>query len=136
MAQLTFWKVFGANAVCSHCSHRQPLRACSGCIRRGWRHADAADGQKKADVMEHPRVFHHVGLLVNEPPSNGQAALYVVIRRPAIASAAPCPQLPSTPLTAILYSAGPRTQAGYRCGSAFVIILACSPSLLDGKHEF
>jgi len=25
---------------------------------------------KKADVAEHPEVFDHVGLLVNEPPSN------------------------------------------------------------------
>jgi hypothetical protein len=24
---------------------------------------------KKADVAEHPEVFHHVGLLVNEPSS-------------------------------------------------------------------
>jgi hypothetical protein len=24
--------------------------------------------QKKADVAEHPEVFHHVGLLANEPP--------------------------------------------------------------------
>jgi len=24
--------------------------------------------QKKADVVEHPEVFDHVGLLVNEPP--------------------------------------------------------------------
>jgi hypothetical protein len=23
---------------------------------------------KKADVAEHPKVFHHVGLLINEPP--------------------------------------------------------------------
>ena len=23
---------------------------------------------EKADVVEHPEVFHHVGLLVNEPP--------------------------------------------------------------------
>ncbi len=23
---------------------------------------------KKADVVEHPKVFDHVGLLVNEPP--------------------------------------------------------------------
>ena len=28
---------------------------------------------KKADVMEHPEAFDHVGLLVNEPP--GQAGL-------------------------------------------------------------
>ena len=28
---------------------------------------------KKADVAEHPEVFDHVGLLVNEPP--GQAGL-------------------------------------------------------------
>jgi hypothetical protein len=26
--------------------------------------------RKKADVAEHPEVFHHVGLLVNEPSSN------------------------------------------------------------------
>jgi hypothetical protein len=25
------------------------------------------NGNKKADVAEHPEVFHHVGLLVNEP---------------------------------------------------------------------
>jgi hypothetical protein len=25
--------------------------------------------QKKADVVEHPQVFDHVGLLINEPPS-------------------------------------------------------------------
>jgi len=24
--------------------------------------------QKKADVVEHPKVFHHVGLPTNEPP--------------------------------------------------------------------
>jgi hypothetical protein len=23
---------------------------------------------KKADEAEHPKVFHHVGLLINEPP--------------------------------------------------------------------
>jgi hypothetical protein len=26
---------------------------------------------KKADVAEHPQVFDHVGLLVNEPSSDG-----------------------------------------------------------------
>jgi hypothetical protein len=25
-------------------------------------------GTKKADVFEHPEVFDHVGLLINEPP--------------------------------------------------------------------
>jgi hypothetical protein len=25
---------------------------------------------KKADVAEHPKVFHHVGLLMNELPDN------------------------------------------------------------------
>ncbi len=25
--------------------------------------------KQKTDVAEHPKVFHHVGLLVNEPPS-------------------------------------------------------------------
>jgi len=28
---------------------------------------------KKADVVEHPEVFHHVGLLINKPP--GMAGL-------------------------------------------------------------
>ena len=28
----------------------------------------AAPETKKADVMEHPKAFDHVGLLVNEPP--------------------------------------------------------------------
>jgi hypothetical protein len=41
---------------------------------------------KKADVEEHPQVFHHVGLLFNKPPdlspnSTGRVALYLVIRR-------------------------------------------------------
>ena len=35
---------------------------------------------KKADVAEHPKVFDHVGLLINEPPGKGRAAPYLVIR--------------------------------------------------------
>jgi hypothetical protein len=31
---------------------------------------------KKADVAEHPKVFHHVGLLVIEPP--GRAGLLLI----------------------------------------------------------
>jgi hypothetical protein len=31
-------------------------------------------------VAEHPEVFRHVGLLVNEPPGTGRIALYLVIR--------------------------------------------------------
>jgi hypothetical protein len=27
---------------------------------------------KKADVIEHPKVFDHVGLLVNEPPGSAE----------------------------------------------------------------
>ena len=27
---------------------------------------------KKADVAEHPQVFDHVGLLVNEPPGTAE----------------------------------------------------------------
>lgn len=29
----------------------------------------AIKAQKKADVVEHPKVLHHVGLLFNEPPA-------------------------------------------------------------------
>jgi len=36
--------------------------------------------RKKADVAEHPEVFDHVGLLVNEPPGTGRVALHLVIR--------------------------------------------------------
>jgi hypothetical protein len=28
--------------------------------------------QKKADVVEHPKVFHHAGLLVNQPPGTAE----------------------------------------------------------------
>jgi hypothetical protein len=35
---------------------------------------------QKADVTEHPEVFHHIGLLVNEPPGTDRGALYLVIR--------------------------------------------------------
>jgi hypothetical protein len=37
--------------------------------------------QKKADVVEYPQVFDHVGLLVNGPPGVGRDALHLVIRR-------------------------------------------------------
>ena len=37
------------------------------------RPSGATASEKKADVVEHPQVLHHVGLLVNEPP--GQAGL-------------------------------------------------------------
>jgi len=33
-------------------------------------------GEKKADVVEHPEAFHHVGLLVNGPP--GMAGLPLI----------------------------------------------------------
>jgi hypothetical protein len=32
-------------------------------------------------VIERQKAFHHVGLLFNEPPGMGRAALYLVIRR-------------------------------------------------------
>jgi hypothetical protein len=28
--------------------------------------------KKKADVTEHPQVFDHVGLLINEPPGTAE----------------------------------------------------------------
>jgi len=34
------------------------------------------DKQKKADAVEHPKAFDHVGLLVNEPP--GRAGLLFI----------------------------------------------------------
>jgi hypothetical protein len=42
---------------------RIPLAGASGfCLRK------AARAKKKTDVVGHPEVFDHVGLLVNEPP--------------------------------------------------------------------
>src|ERR1017187_169630 len=43
----------------------------------------SAEGTKKADVAEHPEVFDHVGLLVNEPSSLRWGALHLVIRQHA-----------------------------------------------------
>jgi hypothetical protein len=40
---------------------------------------------KKADVVQHPEEFHHVGLLLNEPSGKRQVALQPVIR-PILAS--------------------------------------------------
>ena len=31
-----------------------------------------AQSKKKADVVEHPKAFDHVGLLVNKPPGNAR----------------------------------------------------------------
>jgi hypothetical protein len=36
---------------------------------------------KKADVAEDPKVFCHVGLLINEPPGTCRVAPYLVVRR-------------------------------------------------------
>jgi hypothetical protein len=32
----------------------------------------AAPETKKADVLKHPKVFHHAGLLVNQPPGTAE----------------------------------------------------------------
>src|SRR5690349_15499658 len=39
---------------------------------RSWclRPSDAIDREKKTDVVEHPEVFDHAGLLANEPPDS------------------------------------------------------------------
>jgi hypothetical protein len=42
----------------------------------GWLRPPRDAETKKADVVEHPEVFGHVGLLVNEPP--GLAGLLLI----------------------------------------------------------
>ncbi len=44
--------------------------------------------KKETDVVEHPEVFDHVGLLVNEPPGFHRSALHLVIR-PTVAESNP-----------------------------------------------
>ena len=46
-----------------------------------------ATHSKKADVAEHPEVFHHVGLLVNGPSGRSRVALQLVIRQITASSA-------------------------------------------------
>ena len=48
-----------------------------------WRVPAFADttGKKKADVVEYPEEFDHVGLLVNRPPGHSRVALSLVVRR-------------------------------------------------------
>jgi hypothetical protein len=58
------------------------LSECRASDRLGFRSLN----QKKADVLKHPRVFQHVGILTIEPPGHGpnstsRVALYLVIRR-------------------------------------------------------
>ena len=38
-------------------------------------HLRAVEAKKKADVVEHPKVFDHVGLLLNEPPGGPGCSL-------------------------------------------------------------
>ena len=38
--------------------------------------SDSVTKNKKADVAEHPKVFHHVGLLANEPPAVADCSLF------------------------------------------------------------
>jgi hypothetical protein len=40
------------------------------CTSSAWWHDQAPTKTKKADVAEHPKVFDHVGLLVNELSSD------------------------------------------------------------------
>jgi hypothetical protein len=48
-------------------AHRRPV------VRRvGWLRPPRDAEMKQADVVEHPEVFHHVGLLVNEPPGTAE----------------------------------------------------------------
>jgi hypothetical protein len=49
------------------------LIASHGIILWGWLVLCIDLKTKKADVAEHPEVFHHVGLLIDEPP--GKAGL-------------------------------------------------------------
>jgi hypothetical protein len=53
-------------------AHKKSVRTSSGFIVRimpaSTSASDKGQGTKKADVAEHPEVFHHVGLLINEPP--------------------------------------------------------------------
>ena len=39
-------------------------------------HCDDVTETKKADAAEHPKVFHRVGLLVNEPPDQPGCSLF------------------------------------------------------------
>jgi len=53
-------RLFGVNGQWHATRHQLPP---------GWRFRETSFGGKnKADVAEHPKVFDHVGLLVNEPP--------------------------------------------------------------------
>ena len=60
-----------------------PSGACCSISRRHDSHLELETEIKKADVVEHPEVFHHVGLLIIEPPAglDEPGALYLVIRR-------------------------------------------------------
>jgi hypothetical protein len=40
------------------------------------RFARQQERNKKADVAEHPKVFHHVGLLSNEPSAAADCSFY------------------------------------------------------------
>jgi hypothetical protein len=50
-------------------------RSCQRLFPLGHKHL-FSPRTKKADVAEHPKVFDHVGLLVNEPP--GKAGLFFI----------------------------------------------------------
>jgi hypothetical protein len=36
--------------------------------------------QKKADVIEHPKAFDHIGLHIDEPPAEAECPLFVIRR--------------------------------------------------------
>ena len=44
---------------------------------------------KQADVAEDPEAFHHVGLLITEPPGLGRAAPQLIFRRIHLTAAEP-----------------------------------------------
>src|SRR5437879_3573701 len=88
--------------------------------------AHLGQGQKKADVREHPRVFPHVGLLFIEPPGQrlneaGRAALYLIIRHviSRLATARRAFHSPTSPDTASFYQMRRRKQGYFLLKESF-----------------
>jgi hypothetical protein len=82
---------------------------------------------KKADVAENPKVFDHVGLLLNEPPGEPGCSLSSHPTTSTQLFSSSEFKCTSVPLTSLFYSAPQETQAGYHDDPAFATLLLRLP---------
>ena len=83
-AKVTVWSVlcrWNTLATSAICCGTLASRLSIACAPDGRERCSPPQAKKKADVVEPPEGFRHVGLLINAPSSRSRVALYLVVRK-------------------------------------------------------